>query len=178
MNRLILGSCICCVGLFIACGSANDEQLYGKYARAELRYYAYAPPLIPHKVLNRDCLDCHKEGLVVQGYRAPATPHPQLLTCEQCHVRAPEEIPLFQENSFVGPQETPSLKQIQPSGPPLLPHRVFMRENCAACHNDSSRTEIVQTTHPDRLNCTQCHIEQDQEVALFKENTEVEDAFN
>ena len=35
-------------GLVMACG--GDSGNYEDYARADLRYYAYAPPLIPHKV--------------------------------------------------------------------------------------------------------------------------------
>ncbi len=154
-----------------ACGYDNDSQMYGKFTRAELRYYAYAPPLIPHDVVNPQCLDCHEQGLVVDGYKAPVTPHPQLANCQQCHIRADQEIKPFKANTFVGLQERETLEKPQPAGPPLIPHRVFMREDCLTCHDDPSRDEIIQTTHPERLNCTQCHVEQDAQVALFRENT-------
>lgn len=162
-------------GLVIACG--GDSGNYEDYARADLRYYAYAPPLIPHKVLNRDCLACHADGLVVEGRKARVTPHPEFVNCQQCHVRADDGVELFKGNTFVGIKEPSSLGQPQPAGPPLIPHRVFMRENCVVCHNDNSRQEIVQTTHPERTNCQQCHVEQNAEVVLFKKNTNMADAF-
>ncbi len=149
------------------CGRGYESDQYGKYSRVELRYYAYAPPLIPHEVLNRDCLDCHETGLVVEGFKAPVTPHPELVNCEQCHVRADERIPPFKRNRFVGWQEPTRAVRPQPAGPPLIPHRVFMRERCLVCHNDPSRDEITQTTHPERVNCLQCHVEQDPTVRPF-----------
>jgi len=145
--------------LFIGCDKQKNAD-YGKYTRQEMRYYAYAPPNIPHEVINRRCIDCHLEGLVVQGFRAPVTPHPTLVNCEQCHVRADQTVALFKENHFVGEHEETSLGKPQPAGPPLIPHRIFMRENCVVCHNDSMRKNIVQTTHPERSNCVQCHVAQ------------------
>ncbi len=154
--------------LLVACDQRPESEYYGKYRRAELRYYAYAPPLIPHPVLNRECLDCHERGLVVQGFKAPVTPHPELANCEQCHVRADERIPLFRANRFVGVSEPTAAVRPQPEGPPLIPHRVFMREKCLVCHADPSRREVTQTTHPERLNCLQCHVEQRVQAALFQ----------
>lgn len=156
--------------LIAACGNEPGSGTYSDYKRADLRMYAYAPPLIPHEVLNRDCLDCHETGLVVEGRKAPITPHPQLVNCEQCHVRADERIQPFRDNSFVGVQEKRTAQLPQPAGPPLIPHRVFMRENCLVCHGDHSRAEITQTTHPERSNCVQCHIEQQTGVEPFQEN--------
>ncbi len=160
-----------------ACGADQGSDNYGKYNRAEVRYYAYAPPLIPHEVVNRKCVNCHEQGLTTEGFTAPVTPHPQLLNCEQCHVRADESIKLFRENRFVGLKEPTTLNLPQPAGSPLIPHRVFMRENCGVCHSDSTRTEIVQTTHPERLNCVQCHVAPRRDVDLFKANTNMADAF-
>ncbi len=59
---------------------------------------------------------------------------------------------------------------LQPAAPPLIPHRVFMRENCLVCHGDSSRREIIQTRYSERLNCVQCHVEQDIQAGEFKSN--------
>lgn len=159
----------------IGCIREKQSENYGKYTRDELRYYAYAPPLIPHEVLNKQCLDCHGDGLVVQGYKAPVTPHPELLNCQQCHIRADESTREFRQNLFVGFKEPQKLPLPQPSGPPLMPHRVFMRENCLVCHGDASRDDIVQTTHPERLNCVQCHVEQESGVAAFIKNTPATD---
>ncbi|NIR47159.1 hypothetical protein GWO43_01550 [candidate division KSB1 bacterium] len=157
--------------VLVACGETYESDKYGKYDRTDLRYYAYAPPLIPHPVINPACLDCHEQGLVVEGFKAPVTPHPELSNCQQCHIRAPEDIEPFRENRFVGLKEPQSLDLPQPAGPPLIPHRVFMREDCLVCHADSTREEIIQTTHPERVNCLQCHVEQDRQMELFKDNT-------
>src|SRR3990172_7275085 len=106
----------------MACGKTTSEN-YGNFSREELRYYAYAPPLIPHKVINRKCLDCHLEGLVVEGYKAPVTPHPQLVNCQQCHIYPDRNIRLFKRNSFAGMLEPKAFNLPQPAGPPLIPHR-------------------------------------------------------
>jgi len=174
MKRPILWFCNAL--LLIHCGSENKNPNYGKYTRAELRYYAYAPPFIPHDVINKECLDCHLQGMVVEGFTAKVTPHPEFANCQQCHVRADEKIRPFRPNTFVGLAEPKSLQRPQPSGPPLMPHRLFMRENCLVCHKDASRKEIIQTTHPERSNCQQCHVPQDAQVDLFRENTNVADA--
>lgn len=46
------------------------------------------PPVIPHKVSEKDsarkCLSCHRKG--IKG--APVTPHPERKACTQCHVPA------------------------------------------------------------------------------------------
>jgi cytochrome c-type protein NapB len=152
-----------------ACG-VDENSNYGKYTRAEVRYYAYAPPLIPHEVINKNCLACHADGMVVQGVKAPVSPHPDLVNCQQCHIRADDGIQLFKANSFTGLAEPGPSDGFQPDGPPLISHRVFMRENCHVCHNDPDRKEIVQTTHPERLNCLQCHIEQKDNVTAFNRN--------
>lgn len=150
---------LCSVWMF-GCRGEAKSRIYKAYHRAELRYYAYAPPFIPHQVLNRQCLDCHGQGLVVEGRKAPVTPHPELVNCAQCHIRPDENVKLFKENLFVGTQETPALALPQPAGPPLMPHRLFLRERCLVCHGDATRKEIVQTSHPERSHCLQCHIPQ------------------
>ena len=155
-------------GLTTACGDAGQTSSnYGKYTRAELRPYAYAPPLIPHRVLNRKCLNCHEQGLVVDSFKAPVTPHPELFNCQRCHVYADARVKPFKRNTFVGVQEPADVERPQPAGPPFIPHRLFMRENCLVCHNDPSRDEITQTTHPERSNCTQCHVHPEANVAPF-----------
>ncbi len=147
---------------------AKDKNSnYGNYTRAELRYYAYAPPFIPHEVVNNECLDCHAQGMVVEGFTAKVTPHPELVNCQQCHIRADDKIKTFRRNTFVGLAEPKALPRPQPAGPPLIPHRLFMRENCLICHHDRSRKEIIQTTHPQRLNCQQCHVPQNEQIDLF-----------
>lgn len=157
---------------FIGC---KNNFNYKSYTRSELRYYAYAPPFIPHEILNPECLDCHGRGLVVEGRKAPVTPHPELENCQQCHIRPQPGVKLFKANRFVGIKEPKHLPRPQPYGPPVIPHRIFMREKCLVCHGDPQRREIVQTTHPERTNCRQCHVPQDTQVQLFKSNTNLPD---
>jgi predicted CXXCH cytochrome family protein len=42
--------------------------------------------------------------------------------------------------------------------PPTIPHKVFMRENCGACHVGPGAREEILTTHPERTRCRQCHV--------------------
>lgn len=154
--------------LITGCGTEKERPDYGKYSRAELRYYAYAPPFIPHEIINPECLDCHKDGLVVEGFRALVTPHREWLNCQQCHIRVDEQVRPFRQNAFVGLAEPQKLPRPQPAAPPLIPHGVFMRKDCLGCHGDPSRKEISQTTHPERWNCLQCHVEQNPGITRFQ----------
>lgn len=166
-----------CSALLLTHCSNDKNSNYGNYTRAELRYYAYAPPLIPHEVVNNECLDCHAQGMVVDGFTAKVTPHPELVNCQQCHIRADEKVKTFRRNSFVGLAEPKTLPRPQPAAPPLMPHRLFMRENCLVCHQDPARKEIIQTTHPERLNCLQCHVEQNAALNLFRQNENTSDSY-
>lgn len=161
--------------LLNACGEKAESSAYPDYRRADLRMYEGAPPVMPHAVRNRDCLDCHATGMITEGKQAPITPHPQLANCQQCHVPQQDVAP-FRENEFKRTIAVAALPNANPSGPPLIPHRVFMRENCLVCHNDPARKEVVQTTHPERANCRQCHVAQNAEVELFRENARMVDA--
>ncbi len=163
------------MNVFIACDEKAESSTYPEYRRADLRMYEGAPPVMPHAVRNRDCLDCHASGMITEGKRAPITPHPQLVNCQQCHVPQ-QSVALFRENDFKHSVKPASLPKANPSGPPLIPHRIFMRENCLVCHNDPARKEVVQTTHPERANCRQCHVAQNGAVELFRENARMVDA--
>lgn len=169
-----LFSVFAAVCLFIACGEKAESSTYPDYRRADLRMYEGAPPVMPHALRNRACLDCHATGMITEGKQAPVTPHPQLANCQQCHVPQ-ENVALFRENQFKRTVTVASLPKANPSGPPLIPHRVFMRENCLVCHNDPARKEVVQTTHPERANCRQCHVPQNGEVELFRNNERIAD---
>ena len=135
--------------------------------RAARRAYDGAPPVVPHAPFGAACSSCHTErGMDVPGIGfAPPSPHEKTAglsgtsRCEQCHVfRQSEE--LFVANSYVG--ETQDLgpgSRAHEGAPPVLPHPVFMRENCRACHAGPAAREGVRCTHPERENCGQCHVE-------------------
>jgi nitrate reductase cytochrome c-type subunit len=137
-------------------------------ARADRRLYNGAPPVIPHKPLNITCTECHTtSGKEVPplGF-APANPHAATKGvsatsyCQQCHVFRRQET-TFQEleTDFAGlRQEFIPSDRLYPGAPPVIPHRVFMRENCTSCHSGPvARPEIV-CTHTERTNCRQCHV--------------------
>ena len=44
------------------------------------------------------------------------------------------------------------------SSPPPIPHGLQLRENCLSCHSGSGAPKDIATTHPERVNCMQCHV--------------------
>lgn len=133
--------------------------------RAARRAYDGAPPVIPHPPLGGSCTNCHAEaarelpGLGV----APPNPHrhtPGLSAasrCEQCHVfRRSDD--LFALSSFHGLAQSPRRgERLSAHAPPVLPHGVFMREDCNACHAGPSARAELRCSHPERGRCLQCH---------------------
>ncbi len=129
------------------------------------RAYNGAPPAIPHALISKQgiggktCLQCHENGGFVKQFEAyaPVTPHPELLNCVQCHV------PQNTKAQFVGSNfkttAPPNLKNAAlPGAPPRIPHALFMRSNCLACHAGPAAPKEIRTTHPLRINCRQCHV--------------------
>lgn len=134
--------------------------------RAERRAYDGAPPVIPHENSGMTCTECHDpEGMNVEGVGfAPPSPHETTLgmsafsRCRQCHVFAVTEGEL-RGNSFAGlRQDLRRGARLNPYAPPTLPHKVFMRENCTACHSGPAAREEIRTSHPERPRCRQCHV--------------------
>lgn len=136
-------------------------------ARSALRAYDGAPPAIPHPVRQgsaSECMACHDEGLRLRGARAPALPHDAFTSCTQCHVVAdapmPGEVgvadPRAVPNAFVGSASPGAGPRAWAIGPPQIPHRSWMRENCLACHGPNGDSPL-RSTHPERESCTQCH---------------------
>ncbi|MEH0007334.1 MAG: cytochrome C [Flavobacteriales bacterium] len=132
------------------------------------RAFPGAPPSIPHPVSDarsmggKDCLQCHENGGFVAKWDAyaPVTPHPELLSCRQCHV-VQKVRALFRATNFkkipapaVGAGANSALR----GSPPGIPHRIQMRENCSACHAGPSAPREIRTSHPQRINCMQCHV--------------------
>jgi nitrate reductase (cytochrome), electron transfer subunit len=171
-----LGACCLAVSLALgalACGGGEDpgRQSLASFKstldqRAARRAYDGAPPVIPHAVFGKYCGACHDDrGVAVAGLGfAPPSPHgltPGLgaARCAQCHVTQ-SDVPPFVASRFVGlPQEAVPGPRHHELAPPVIPHRVFLRENCLACHGGEAAREELRTAHPERTRCRQCHAE-------------------
>lgn len=114
----------------------------------------YAPPIIPHPVeVGTACTDCHG----VDGSGAPALPHRLIPNCQACHIEQKAVKP-FKGNAFKAGPERPGPNRARYAGaPPAIPHHTLMREVCVACHGKEPR-HGAKNPHPDRPNCTQCHL--------------------
>jgi cytochrome c-type protein NapB len=129
------------------------------------RAYPGAPPSIPHPLLSaqgiggKNCLQCHQNGGYTPQFQAyaPVTPHPEWLSCLSCHV------PVLSKQRFV---ETNWEKPAPPrlgaralvEAPLVMPHGLQGRENCLACHAGPAAPKEIRVTHPERVNCRQCHV--------------------
>lgn len=136
-------------------------------ARAQRRMYDGAPPVIPHERFSSDCTACHTErGMDVEGTGfAPPMPHEPTAglsatsRCTQCHVFQLTDA-LFVASTFDGlRQDLRRGERLHDLAPPVIPHRVFMRENCVACHSGPAAREEIRSSHPERTRCLQCHVE-------------------
>lgn len=132
-------------------------------ARAARRAFDGAPPTVPHPIDQMSvssCIACHAEGRWIgQEVWAPMMSHAHLPSCTQCHVpREPTEFePLLPPaNSFVGLAAPMGGSRAWDGAPPTVPHTLFMRNNCLACHGPTA-PEAIRTAHPLRVNCLQCH---------------------
>lgn len=155
-------------------GSAEAPAKSPASVRAQRRAFDGAPPVIPHRNFGSPCGECHQEvGVEVAGVGfSPPSPHEAtrglsaLSRCRQCHVEQQISTP-FAGNSFAGlRQDLRRGRRLNPQAPPVMPHPVFMRENCSACHSGPAAREEIRTTHPERSRCQQCHVEQ-RAIALF-----------
>ena len=117
---------------------------------------------------SKTCLDCHLNGSTIGERVAHPLPHPVLINCQQCHVE--ETSRLYDElitpgstlsaamgNTFEG-QFFERVGETSIAGaPPMIPHGTFMRTQCLSCHGEFGYPGL-ETPHPDRQNCLQCHI--------------------
>lgn len=144
------------------------DSVYGRDLKEYYANRAYpgAPPYIPHPVKigertsGRQCLQCHQNGGFVPDFKAytPVTPHPEWTNCRQCHVsRIAED--RFDGSNFLA-AETPPVpgKQALPGSPHQIPHDLQNRENCISCHGGPAAPREIRVTHPERINCRQCHV--------------------
>lgn len=131
------------------------------------RAYAGAPPFIPHEVDphmrdTQSCNVCHEKGGFVTKYNAytPRTPHPEYKNCLQCHVPATVDN-LFKESEWVSVAPPDLHRPMLPGGPPPIPHSLQLRGSCLSCHAGPAAPLEIKTTHPERINCRQCHVPSD-----------------
>lgn len=155
----------------------NHERSLKDYYKN--RAFPGAPPSIPHVVESEcnmgdnACLKCHENGGFVEKFKAytPVTPHPQLTNCRQCHV--PEltsgnfKPNGFDKNLVLGAGNNNALL----GSPPTIPHQLQLRENCLACHAGPSAPAEIRVSHPERVNCRQCHVPTDTKVHEIKSFT-------
>ena len=154
-----------------------------------LRAYPGAPPRIPHgltplETLKGGCNTCHERGGYSQRFGAyvPITPHPDMGACLQCHVG---DVNLM-STPLPGLDPSARCRQCHAAGallwrdsstrwrplpwpqlatvargvtPPPIPHGLELRGNCLSCHSAPAGVEEIRTSHPERANCRQCHLE-------------------
>ena len=116
------------------------------------RAYHGAPPNIPHPVKNdltvgdNTCLQCHENGGFTQKFNAyaPVTPHPELVNCRQCHV----------EVKTNGTFKPFAYRQVKAPKVGI---------NNAVLTRPSAPKEI-RVSHPERVNCRQCHVINNKEI--------------
>ncbi|MAO10559.1 MAG: cytochrome C [Flavobacteriaceae bacterium] len=145
------------------------------------RAFPGAPPSIPHPVAKErsfggnTCLQCHQNGGFVEKFNAyaPITPHPEMVNCRQCHVTE-ETKTTFKAFTFDKPQPPKvgeGANNAMPGSPPMIPHQLQMRENCITCHAGPSAPKEIRVTHPERINCRQCHLPEKKQLTEINKKT-------
>jgi cytochrome c-type protein NapB len=79
-----------------------------------------------------------------------------------CHVVASDPRPAVEHskrpgNTFIGLASAGVGKRAWPGAPPTMPHRLWMRDQCASCHGPAGHAGSA-TSHPARQSCHQCHV--------------------
>jgi cytochrome c-type protein NapB len=130
------------------------------------RAFYGAPPSIPHPVKDErnmgenSCLKCHENGGYTEKFKAytPIVPHPEMVNCRQCHV--PQKTTSFFKGTNFKKGSIPKVgvNNALETSPPVIPHQLQMRENCLACHAGPGAPKEIRVTHPERINCRQCHV--------------------
>jgi nitrate reductase (cytochrome), electron transfer subunit len=147
--------------------ASPEERKQAINRRAETRAFEGAPPVVSHpidSVSTRSCLSCHATGRVVKDRVSTPISHPHWANCTQCHVPSDglgrftqeEWAAAMPHNHFVGSRDFAALERAFEGAPPVVPHPVWMRNNCLSCHGPKGEPAL-RTTHPERQNCLQCH---------------------
>jgi cytochrome c-type protein NapB len=157
-------------GVFTRSQLAEEYKVMPEGSRTMDGYYdnrAYlgAPPMITHPLISeigiggKACLQCHQNGGYVSQFEAfaPVTPHPEWLNCRQCHLPQTNG-PLFKNTDWEKPIPPKLGNQALSTSPLVMPHGIQNRENCLSCHAGPAAPEEIRVTHPERINCRQCHV--------------------
>ena len=142
----------------------ETDKLQSLSERATRRAYNGAPPVIPHAVEKTNdaaCYACHSQGIRIEQRIARKMSHVFFANCTQCHAPPPakpfETIDSTVENRFVGAAAPLAGTRAYPGAPPIIPHSVWMRNECLSCHGGKSAWSGMQSSHPWRSACVQCH---------------------
>ena len=141
-------------------GTSTGRTLSEYYSR---RQYPGSPPEISHPVevhgMKLECLTCHAGGGWTETLKSmtPVTPHPEFISCRQCHVR-PVTDDLFRETDWQSIPPPRLGRSYLPGAPLPIPHDLQMRGNCIACHVGPGTVATIRVEHPSRGNCRQCHV--------------------
>ena len=138
------------------------------------RAYNGAPPTIPHPLLTekgiggKSCLQCHENGGYVKQFKAyaPITPHPEFGSCKQCHVPQKTKT-VFKGSDFASVVPPAIHQQALEGSPPVIPHGLQLRTNCLACHSGPAAPKEIRVSHPERINCRQCHVPSNTSIQPF-----------
>ncbi len=141
----------------------TDEMILASVQdRTRNRAYEGAPPTVPHPIdqfSSAACLACHQDGIKVGERVASRMSHQQLSNCTQCHVSSASYVSAEQTadlSTFVGIRRSGAGERASAGAPPIIPHHLWMRENCLPCHGTLSR-DGIRSTHHWLTNCQQCH---------------------
>ena len=153
---------------------ANHQRTLDSYYNN--RAYHGAPPSIPHPVKNErslggnTCLQCHSNGGFVEKFDAyaPVTPHPEMTNCRQCHVAQNSKTLFTAANLVKVDAPKVGVNNALLGTPPMIPHQIQMRENCLSCHAGPAAPKEIRVSHPERVNCRQCHVPTDRVVTEIK----------
>ena len=143
---------------------SEAEKRQSTLTRASRRAFNGAPPVISHAVADTSdaaCNACHANGMRIGEKVANRMSHAFLANCTQCHA-PPAPAPFADvetsfESTFVGLPAPLEGKRAFPGAPPTIPHSTWMREKCDTCHSGPNGWAGMESTHPWRTNCTQCH---------------------
>ena len=150
--------------LFAEIKPSEAEKERSTLTRASRRAFNGAPPLIPHAVEQTSdaaCYACHGHGMRIDDRVANRMSHGFLANCTQCHAPPPPKIfadvQVSVDNGFVGLPAPMNGERAFPGAPPTIPHSTWMRDQCLACHGSQAGWSGLESTHPWRISCQQCH---------------------